>query len=296
MLASPDLECMQLPPVCFCNVPDGELCGQCHIASSALWSTALKLTLPASVRHAKDPAFAAFLDIVRHRPPTQQEIDAVFRPAAYITEEQVHEHADFDTTILCSHNDSAREHNNKMIWAAFHAGRVQQVFMTPLQHNIPQDVAIVPDIAKWMMDSGFHTLQQVAVGARVIFTPNFDLDKGAANGATGIVHDLQLDDARQHVVAITVRMDIGGALVRVRRSDSEPRFYDGDRYYKSTFPLALAWAITGHRCQVGRQLQLLLMHGLVCGMGPMCPVTLYRPALYWLPASYHRVRLLARRA
>ncbi|KAL6750080.1 P-loop containing nucleoside triphosphate hydrolase protein [Haematococcus lacustris] len=78
----------QLPPVCHCKTDQDEFCRACHISSHPLWMAADKLTLKHSVRHADDPAFVDFLNIIRGRPPTQAEIDDIFGDAI-ITEREV---------------------------------------------------------------------------------------------------------------------------------------------------------------------------------------------------------------
>ncbi len=57
--------------------PTATLCTSCHISSSPFWQAATVIRLKASVRHAEDPKFAQFLDIIRTRRPTQAEIDEV---------------------------------------------------------------------------------------------------------------------------------------------------------------------------------------------------------------------------
>lgn len=57
--------------------PTASLCTSCHISSSPFWQAATVIRLKASVRHAEDPKFAQFLNIIRTRRPTQAEIDKV---------------------------------------------------------------------------------------------------------------------------------------------------------------------------------------------------------------------------
>jgi len=46
------------------------------------------------------------------------------------------------------------------------------------------------DISTWMADARFHTLPEVAVGARVMLTRNVNVCIGAVNGALGIVTNI----------------------------------------------------------------------------------------------------------
>lgn len=89
---------------------------------------------------------------------------------------------------------------------------------------------------------------EVAVGARVMLTANMDFDMGAVNGAAGTVVALEYGaqaHTRHTIVGIRVKLDGSGHVIRVRRTDSRHLYQNCKRYYKQTFPLTLAYAITG---------------------------------------------------
>lgn len=69
------------------------------------------------------------------------------------------------------------------------------------------------------------------------------------NSARGTVMEVHTDGGGQHVVALTVRLDLTGALVPVTRTVTHRRYHDGHQYYLKTFPLQLAYAMTAHKCQ-----------------------------------------------
>jgi ATP-dependent exoDNAse (exonuclease V) alpha subunit len=80
----------QLPPVCNHQTSSTEFCSLCHLSSHPVWNVAEKHVLRHSVRHAADRKLSKFLDIIRVRQPTQEEIDACFSyPGAQVTLEQV---------------------------------------------------------------------------------------------------------------------------------------------------------------------------------------------------------------
>ncbi len=174
------------------------------------------------MRHAQDPAYCGLLNIVRKRPPTQPAMDAVFGSYSpdnshFLAEADVAAACGTHGTVLCTHNEDVLAHN----------------------------LAILE-----------HLHGTVAVGARVSVTDNVCLPRGAANGAMGVVTDLKLG-SDGHVDRILVRLDATGNTVTFSRSITRYRLLNGTRYFKSTFPLCLAYAITAHRAQV-RQKAIVL--------------------------------------
>ena len=107
---------------------------------------------------------------------------------------------------------------------------------------------------RWTAEKAFHTLPCVAVGARVMLTSNKDLKRGAVNGATGHVTKLEYGPYPRSCAypggptvamrAVHVKLSHTGDVHRIGR-DKSSYFYETKRFVKSTFPLALAYAITG---------------------------------------------------
>ncbi|KAG2439759.1 hypothetical protein HYH02_010636 [Chlamydomonas schloesseri] len=287
----------QLPPVCQCNSRDSHiaamartaapvamdlggwdelpLCEQCHICANDFFSAAPKYRLPASVRHAKDPEFAAFLDIIRTRRPTQAEIDAVFgawspvaagvlgnpaaagpstapTPSMYITEDMVHLLADEHTTVLCTHLEDAKAYNHAILERLSSIGAVSGIHLCPLRHDVPPRSHAEASLEPWLRDPHFKTIEQVAEGARVVLVENCDLHRGAANGAAGVVEKLMFEtreDGLRLVSGIKVRLADSGKCITIGARTSSYNWFGGVSYSKHTFPLALGWAITAHRSQ-----------------------------------------------
>jgi hypothetical protein len=67
----------QLPTICVHSpkAPD-IICRCCHISSAPCWASAEHHKLQISVRHATDPTYLQFLNIIRDREPTESEIEA----------------------------------------------------------------------------------------------------------------------------------------------------------------------------------------------------------------------------
>ena len=158
--------------------------------------------------------------------------------------------ADGGTTVLCTNNPPVTAFNKLVLEQTFKPSDIHRVEMTS---NARLDN---PRVAKWMAETGFHTLTTVAVGARVMLTHNRDITAGAVNGATGVVTRLEYGPyprACQYaghpaktLLGVHVRLDHTGQVFRFGRSKSA-YFYDtgATKYVKSTFPLTLAYAMTG---------------------------------------------------
>jgi hypothetical protein len=69
---------IQLPPICKHTLQNDELiCKGCHIMSAPCWSSAIHHHLSISIRHATDPEYLQFLNIIRTRQPSHEEIQTI---------------------------------------------------------------------------------------------------------------------------------------------------------------------------------------------------------------------------
>ena len=242
--------------MCFCSgVPEGFACGNCHISTSPHFKAAIAAghchRLSVSMRHALDQLYAAFLDKIRTNTITEAELAEALPASLHITRDgaiqQCATHP--DTTILCTHVEDASSYNHDILLQLHAVGKVEAVHTTPLE----TDASGIPSLQEWVAKPDDHTLKMVAVGARVMVTHNLDLTKGAANGAAGVVTHIRHAKSRFTGLdlpsAITVRLDVGGRDVRIRRTAVYVRFHDGKAYRKCAFPLMLSYAITGHKSQ-----------------------------------------------
>jgi ATP-dependent exoDNAse (exonuclease V) alpha subunit len=136
-------------------------------------------------------------------------------------------------------------------------------------------------LLRWLTQPGFHKLTQAAVGARVMLTRNSaDVSGGVVNGALGVISELvkgppkpyhaQMGLPAQIVKIIKVQLDCGKE-VPVRRTISA-NMQEGNRsYVKSTFPLVLGYAMTGHKAQGATLGGVVVIHATKA----FCPGLMY---------------------
>ena len=260
----------QLPPVCKCRVGKHDICLRCHITASDAFQAAAKHDLLVSVRQEGDPTFAQLLQEVRHAAPTEARLTAVFGARAssaqarglatpatastsaaqppttnvWVSYARALEDVGPDFLALCSHLEDVRAFNAAALSRL--PGDLIQLPLTGSGADEMQRPNPPPKLAAFMADPDFHKLPAVKVGARVIFTNNFDLKKGAANGASGTVLGVATTAKGSQQVVVKTET---GHTVNVNRTLDERLFSRGIELDKSTFPLALGYAITGHKSQ-----------------------------------------------
>jgi ATP-dependent DNA helicase PIF1 len=105
------------------------------------------------------------------------------------------------------------------------------------------------DMQKWVRDPNFHTLDCVAVGAPVVLTNTVNSAIGAVNGASGCLKAVVQWRDGSGISSLLITLDTTGKDVRVYRSNFATRRHDNGQYIKSTFPVQLAYALTGHKAQ-----------------------------------------------
>lgn len=227
----------QLPPVCHHQTCENDVCAQCHITASPFWPLVTKHFLSSSVRHVADPDYINFLQFVRNGQVTQELIDDVLGDRMF-SPLHIASLADENTTYICTHRQDVASINNTLLKL-----RCSSVVDLHMKHNCDGDA----DMQKWACEPDFHLLSQASVGAPVILTTNIDLSLQACNGATGVITNFK---TRQDgdVYAIQVKLDTG-ADITLYRMMYKIRFHGGKRYFKATWPLSLAYAITGHKVQ-----------------------------------------------
>jgi hypothetical protein len=241
----------QLPPVCKCRVPDNTICEKCHITSSSYFANATKHVLKASVRHASDPEYVAFLDLIRHMKPTQDEINAVLAQCVVADAAELTTYMTPSTTILSTHVAPVRLFNDLVLDAFFAAS---DIHVLPMNTNASSH----PDLVEWVADSDFHCCPRAAVGAKVLLMSNLDLSVGAANGAAGTITDfIYVNGALKYIIVLIA---LTGKTIKVSRHSIAYTYHDGQRFYKSTFPLHLSYAITGHKAQGATISDTCLIH------------------------------------
>ena len=102
----------QLPAKCIHKpkFPD-IICKACHTTSAPSWAVAKQHKLQTSVRHSSDPSYLNFLNITRHRPPTETEIKDTFN-TSFIDNDMLSHYLNPTTMILCSQRENVTTYND----------------------------------------------------------------------------------------------------------------------------------------------------------------------------------------
>ena len=167
--------------------PKVNLCKKCHLAYSTYWMDMVKVELTCQPRFSADSEWAEFLNIIRKGRPTQQQIDRYMQQVPSITAAQARALVSNNVKAICSHRKDVATYNEHALGNAFSS---DQLVTVPLRHNV-KDSQMTPDLRKWLDDSKFHGIRNVAIGAPVALNTNIDVSKGATNGTTGVVHALE---------------------------------------------------------------------------------------------------------
>ena len=227
----------QLPPVCKHRKDDDDICAACHISASHLWSHIHKHHLATSMRHVADPEFVLFLGAVRVGKVNQATINAVLGCRMYSLANAA-TMIDANTTVICTHRQDVYDINNVMLPL-----RCTDCIQVHMSHNCHH----APEMTDWLKEPHFHVLNQVAIGATVMLTQNLDLTIGACNGAVGTITAFK-HNAAGDISGITITLD-NTSTITVYRMAYKFKYFAGKRFYKATWPLSLAYAMTGHKCQ-----------------------------------------------
>lgn len=228
-----------------------EICFQCHISNSIWWKYIRWHHFISSVRHEKDGPYLRFLNILRFRRPTQDEIDDVLSDCL-TSEEEALASATLETTILCTHNKDVDRFNSAILMRLLSPSKIVQL---PLLTNAPFE-----SFSKnWILNENFYTLKEVAIGASVVVTKNLNLRVGASNGGRGVVEGFV--EKNGQIDKIKVRMCSSQAMVRVSaRSKSSNLYHDAIQYTKHAFALRLGYAMTGHKSHGATISEQVIIH------------------------------------
>jgi hypothetical protein len=94
----------------------------------------------------------------------------------------------------------------------------------------------------------FDTLPYAAVGGRTMLLRNISPQQHMMNGSCGTITAIQHDD-NKCPTSISVEFDDAVRAVPIRRTTARTLLLDGHNFRKTTFPLALCYAMTGHKAQ-----------------------------------------------
>jgi ATP-dependent exoDNAse (exonuclease V) alpha subunit len=235
----------QLPAVCPHNnhgengVPS--VCQTCHMYYSPDWVTSEHHTLTEVFRQRNDVPYMQFLNAIRTRPPTQQELRTL--DPAIIDEKDIGGYTQDDTTFICSHNNLVHKHNKRMLHRLYDASQIVQVKST-CDKILPPAPHPIHD---WMFGTAHNPLSELAVGARVVITENVKAPH-FVNGANALVHAFVYNDIGT-MTGITLTTATTAKRYTLSRTAMESRRYGPVTYEKFSFPLQLGYAVNAHKCQ-----------------------------------------------
>jgi len=236
----------QLPPVCSHNKHVvGGICTRCHISQNTYYNRATAHYLTEPLRHLTDPDLTKFLDIVRERRPTMEEITE-YLGQCFVGEDVIKQRLASGSlqTIICTHRDDVHEYNSLAMNCLFPAAVQVPIHCNRTDH---------PGLKQWLEEPNWHELPSVAPGCKVMFTDNYYHEKGGANGATGTVSGLYSGtrpyQEGHHITMIMVKLDDDGTDIKVTRTKAAHDRIGNTNYVKKTFPLTLSYAFTAHKAQ-----------------------------------------------
>ena len=227
------------------------ICRACHITSTSCWAAAKQHTLHLSVRHSSDPSYLNFLNIIRHRPPTDSEIEDTLS-ACFIDNNMLSHYLNATTTILCTHRKDVTMYNDIIFKAIF--APADRILVT-LDTNATE----AHNVSAWLNDTKFDQLHHVAVGALVMFTSNVNVARRVVNGAPATVTSVHTDN---HGVVTTISVQVIGTSTQIslKRHNFQHKYTYEQYYYKASFSIVLAYVMTGHKSQgatISRKLLLI---------------------------------------
>ena len=156
-------------------------------------------------------------------------------------EERILAKLDDQTIVFCTHRRDVDKYNDIMISKLFDATEV---------YDIPIDSITfeVEELGDWINDPKSNQLKKGAVGALVMVLDNINIEKGVINGAMAKIISIHFKKGRD-VDAITIGLLDSGLQIKLKKKTTKFNYTYKGKYFKSTFPLALAYAITGHKAQ-----------------------------------------------
>ena len=247
----------QLPCICSHSRgkhPEPVFCRDCHISNSPWWTRGSHIHLSTSVRQNADIPWMHFLNVIRLRQPTAEEIHHALGDC-FIDDDEAHRLlATVDgATVLCTVHADVQVFNHMALVASLPDVELVEVplHVTTLGNEV--------NAQTWLADGDFHRFREMKIGARVMITQNISLEKGLINGTVGIIQSydhypppaVPLNPAPPPSIKYIYLTVPGHAdRVKVSRTVSSSRTAQGVKFTKSTFPLTLAYSITGHKSQV----------------------------------------------
>jgi ATP-dependent exoDNAse (exonuclease V) alpha subunit len=105
----------------------------------------------------------------------------------------------------------------------------------------------IEHIQPWLNNKSFNHIHTIAIGAFVIFIDNINIQKGAIYGLIATIKSI-IFDTKNNVTTIKVQLTYSMKMILKKNTLQQKYTYDG-YYYKTSFPITLAYAITRHKSQ-----------------------------------------------
>ena len=157
-----------------------------------------------------------------------------------IKEEDIISNVDKYTTIICTHKKDVALYNRLILKKLYSNDEIKEVDILTNAHN-------EPSLVEWINNEKFHELQYIAIGATAMITENINLPIGAANGSTCTITNFTIKN--KLINSIQVLIESSKQYIKLRRTKYKRIAFNNKWYFKSSFPLILAHAITGHKSQ-----------------------------------------------
>jgi len=109
------------------------------------------------------------------------------------------------------------------------------------------NAANIEHIKPKLNNKSFNHIHTIAIGAFVMFIDNINIQKGAINGLIATITSI-IFDTKNNVITIEVQLTTNSIKMVLKKHTFQQKYtYDG--YYKTSFPITLAYAITRHKSQ-----------------------------------------------
>jgi ATP-dependent exoDNAse (exonuclease V) alpha subunit len=233
----------QLPPICKHTLQQNDiLCKSYHVKSTHGWKMAQQHFLSILMCHGTNLKYLQFLNIIQEKKPTIKEIQKVLSPC-FLQIQEINFHIDRTTTILCTHKIDVEKYNTIFLQKHFPTFEIYEEKMDTNATNIEH-------IQPWLNNKFVNYIHTIAVDALVMFTNNINIQKRAINGAIATISSI-IFDPKNNITAIEVQLTTNSIMLKMilkKHTFQHKYTYDG-YYYKASFPITLAYAITSHNSQ-----------------------------------------------
>ena len=106
----------------------------------------------------------------------------------------------------------------------------------------------IESTASWLSDTRFNHIETIAIGCLIIFKENVSIPKRAVNGAIAMLQEIECS-SDMIVTSITVQLIDSETKMKLKPQTFQHRYTYEAYYYKASFPIVLAYAITSYKLQ-----------------------------------------------